>query len=311
MIVLCRLENGAEYVADFLRHYREIGAAHMIFLDTGSTDGTIDRLTGDDVTVYRTSLPFKTHRLFMRRWLMDRCAPGTWTLNVDIDELFTYPLVECFPLPALVSYLENCEYDAMRAHMLDLFSAGPIGSADAPPDAPLVERYPWYDLTDVTRIEAPSPFGETPAYRGGVRAAAFGGHFWLTKHPLIRAGRGVEAFTENEHSIAHAHLADVTGILLHFKFTERFPRYVREAVERKQHWNDSAEYALYAAALTRDPGLTLKGPHARRWVSADALVKKGFADVSDAYRQAVYASANADGTGSSMRPGVAPSEAMA
>lgn len=287
-VLLCRVENGAEYAADFLRHYRMLGVQHFVFLDTGSTDGTPELLTGEDVTVFRTSLPFKTHRLRMRRWLMERCAPGTWTLNVDIDELFDYPSSACRPLGALLDYLDAGNFTAMRAHMLEMFASGPVGTADARRDAPLAERYPWYDLTAVAPIPSPSPFDPEPAYRGGIRAAVFGSeHFWLTKHPLIKAGSGAEAFTENEHSVKNCRLADVTGALLHFKFTERFPLYVREAVERAHHWNGSAEYALYAAALARDPALCLKRESARRWSGADALVAEGFLEESGAWRQAV------------------------
>jgi hypothetical protein len=219
---------------------------------------------------------------------MERCAPGTWTLNVDIDELFDYPLSARMTLSALTSYLDAHGFTVMRAHMLDMFAAGRIGSSDALRDAPLIDRYPWYDLTAVSRIPDPSPFGDMPAYRGGIRADVFGGtHFWLTKHPLIRAGSRAEAFTDNEHSIRHGRIADVTGVLLHFKFTERFPAYVRDAVARGQHWNDSAEYKLYAGVLAGSPDLVLKKESARRWTGADTLVDEEFLEASAAYHQAV------------------------
>lgn len=286
VVLLCRVQNGAEYISDFLRHYRSLGVDHMIFLDTGSSDGTMALLTGDDVTVYRASVPFKDHRLWMRRWLIRRCRDGVWTLNVDIDELFDYPLSGKVSLQRLASYLEGRGHGAMRAHMLDMFSSGKIGSSDAPEGLSLLDCFPWYDLTDIASINEPVLFGGMPAYRGGVRKAAFGSeHFWLTKHPFIRKGGGVEVFTDNEHTIHGVHTADITGVLLHFKFTRKFDTYVHDAVVQGQHWNESAEYKLYADALLREPELSLKKIGAERWTGVDVLVEKGFLQMSDAYRQ--------------------------
>ncbi len=290
VILLCRVENGMEWIPQFLTHYRRLGVAHMIFLDTGSTDGSVDHLQGSDVTVYRTSLPFKTHRLWMRRWLMDRCPPGTWTLNVDIDELFVLPLFGT--TVDLVKYLDENRYTAMRAHMLDLFASGPIGSREAPADAPLEEQYPFYDISDVHPIRDSWIFPDGQSWMGGIRKTIFGrdhpstsaglcqglpvSDFWLTKHPIIKTGQNILAFEDSEHNIVDARVADITGVLLHFKFTPSFRRYVDECVRRGQHWNESEEYKAYQAVLAANPSLSLKQSSAERWSGIDALVRVGF-----------------------------------
>jgi hypothetical protein len=288
-VLLCRLENGEEWIPSFLEHYRSLGVSRMIFLDTGSTDRSVDLLRDDDVTLYRTEAPFRTHRLEMRRWLADLCAAGTWTLNVDIDELFVAPFGRTGtrpPLSSLTDYLEAHGYTALRAHMLDCFGSGPIGSRDAPADAPLIEQYPWYDLSDVRPLADPYFFGSIlPAYVGGIRKTAFGlEHCWLTKHPLIRTGCGIGAFETGEHAIRGECLADITGALLHFKFTPGFRAYVDSAVRRAQHWNDSEEYQFYQRTLTPHRDLVLKQETARRWSGMDALIDAGFLQMSDAFR---------------------------
>jgi hypothetical protein len=282
VILLSRVENGIEWIPQFLTHYRSLGVAHMIFLDTGSTDGSLDLLRGADITVYQTSLPFKTHRLWMRRWLMDRCPPGTWTLNVDIDELFLFPKIDvgachAMPLPSLINYLDKNHFTAMRAHMLDMFASGPIGSADAPYDAPLEEQYPWYDLSDIRPITGSLLFREGQSWMGGIRKTVFGrDHFWLTKHPLIKTGQSIRVFEDGEHGISDAHVADITGVLLHFKFTSGFSQYIEESVQRGQHWNESEEYKAYQSVLTANPELSLKRTTAQRWSGIDDLVRAGF-----------------------------------
>lgn len=258
----------------------------MVFLDTGSTDRTLELLTGNDVTVYTTSASFKTERLRMRQWLMDLCPPQTWTLNVDIDELFIAPFSP--PLPFLTRYLDQHHYTAMRAHMLDMFASGPVGSSDASVSASLLEQYPYYDLSAVHPLDQPAFFGvELPSYSGGIRKTIFSRDCWLTKHPLIKTGNGITAFDQNEHSISGGHLADVTAALLHFKFTTHFTCYVDEAVRRGQHWNDSDEYRSYQSVLSVHPELSLKRETARRWSGVDQLVTEGFLQMSDAYRQEI------------------------
>jgi hypothetical protein len=282
VILLCRVENGIEWIPQFLTHYRSLGVAHMIFLDTGSTDGSLDLLHGTDITVYQTSLPFKTHRLWMRRWLIGRCPSGTWTLNVDIDELFVFPRIDvgaqhAAPLPSLINYLDRNHFTAMRAHMLDMFASGPIGSRDAAADAPLHEQYPFYDISDVHQIRDSWIFREGQSWMGGIRKTVFGrDHFWLTKHPLIKTGQNIRAFEDSEHGIIDAHVADITGALLHFKFTPGFRQYVEESVERGQHWNESEEYKAYQSVLAANPELSLKRETAQRWNSIDDLVRATF-----------------------------------
>jgi hypothetical protein len=291
-VLLCRVENGEDWIPSFLRHYRWLGVPRMIFLDTGSTDRSVDLLRGDDVTLYRTEAPFRTYRLQMRRWLADLCAVGTWTLNVDIDELFVPVSVQSDGRPPLLSvldYLETHGYTALRAHMLELFGSGPIGSRDAPPDAPLLEQYPWYDLSGVRPLADAYFFGSVlPAYRGGIRKTVFGlDHCWLTKHPLIKTGCGICAFEDSEHAIRGERLADVTGALLHFKFTPGFRAYVDSAVRKGQHWNDSEEYRCYQRVLAAHSDVVLKRETARRWSGVDALIDGGFLHVSDAFRDSM------------------------
>lgn len=290
--LLCRVENGEEYLPQFLEHYRALGIGHMVFLDTGSTDRTLDLLTGSDVTVHHTDTPFKTHRLEMRRWLMDVCEPGTWTINVDIDELLVFPAPAPGPSPpsagsgqaggggslrALIEYLDQYGYTAMRSLMLDMFPSGPVGTRDAPATAPLIGQYPWYDVSDIEAFDAPEFFGsQLPAYRGGIRKSLTGrSHFWLTKHPLIKTGCGVRAFEGNEHSVSGERLADVTGVLLHFKFTPGFQSYVDASVERAQHWNESEEYKIYQQLLRENPQLILKRDTAQRWRGLQPLIERG------------------------------------
>ena len=129
----------------------------MVFLDNGSTDGTVEALKEyDNVTVLRSDVPFQRYQLLMRQYLIERFGRQRWSLLVDIDELFDYPFSDVVDLEALLRYLNENRYTAVVAHMLDMFSENPLShdaSLAAPEDEPLKEKYRFYDVSNLRRLE--------------------------------------------------------------------------------------------------------------------------------------------------------------
>ena len=108
-------------------HYRELGVAHCVFLDNGSTDDTVDRLCAYPcVTVLQTDAPYEKFENTMKRYLADRFSQGRWNLCADIDELFDYPFSGTLPLAAFLGYLNQRGFTAVVAQLLDLFSDLPL-----------------------------------------------------------------------------------------------------------------------------------------------------------------------------------------
>ncbi len=108
LIVLCLVRDGRPYVRSFVEHYSSMGVKHLVFLDNGSTDGTVEALKEyDNVTVLHTGLPFKRYQSPMRRYLIERFGRGRWSLYADIDELFDYPYSDIISLSSLLKYLNS------------------------------------------------------------------------------------------------------------------------------------------------------------------------------------------------------------
>ncbi len=275
--LITRVRDGAYYVPSFLAHYRGLGVTHMLFLDNGSIDDTLEMLASEpDVTAYRTELSFGTHGRWMNRWLFTQCPKGSWVLSADMDEFFEYPHADAVPLPALAAMLDTEGATAMRALLLDCFASGPIGSEEKPAPAPVPERFPWYDVSHITRLPPGPAFGDVPAYAGGIRSQVCGyHHFCLTKHPFLKRMRGVDPWRQSSHVVEGARLSAMTGVLRHCKFFPGFRAYVASSVVEGQHWNASHEYVLYAQALARDPHLSIKRDTAERWRGIGALVDAG------------------------------------
>ncbi len=152
LVVVCLVRDGRPWVRSFVEHYASMGVKHMVFLDNGSTDGTVEALKNyDDVTVLRTTLPYKGYEFTMTQYLIERFGRGRWCLSVDIDELFDYPYSDVVSLSSLLRYLNERSYTAVVAQMLDMFPGEPLSEAASYEDEPLKERYRFYDISNIRK----------------------------------------------------------------------------------------------------------------------------------------------------------------
>jgi hypothetical protein len=78
-------------------------------------------------------------------------------------------------------------------------------------------------------------------------------------------------------------VADVSGVLLHYKYDRAFRERCVTAVERGNFYSNSAAYRIYLNALEKNPQLDLKGPTARKLEHVNDLVESGYLRASQAY----------------------------
>ena len=91
-------------------------------------------------------------------------------------------------------------------------------------------------------------------YWGGVRKTAFGlQDIFLTKHPLIYFDDRIKFSHWNNHNIRNGKIADVSGVLLHYKFGEGFFNYVVQSINEENHYNKSSDYKQYHKTLLQHP----------------------------------------------------------
>lgn len=296
VIVLAVLRDGRAYVKSFVEHYRSLGAKHLVFLDNGSTDGTVEALSEyEDVTVFYTTLPFKRYGLSMRKYLAERFGRGRWTLNVDVDELFVYPYSDVVGIGALLGYLNDNSYNAMVTSVLDMFPEEPLSDVVGDGDEPLKELHRFYDLSDV-REEAYESVGdvgniltnpEVPILRGGIRRTLFGLNSLLIKHPLIFLDGKLKPMDLSEHWVGDARLADFTGVLLHYKLLNGLYAAVRREVESRNYPNRWRKYDRYLMVLDEAPNLAVKADTARELESTNDLVGTRLMVLSEGYMRFV------------------------
>jgi glycosyl transferase family 2 len=295
LVVLCLVRNGRTYVRSFVEHYYSMGVKHMVFLDNGSTDGTVEALKGyDNVTVLRSILPFKRYQMLMKQYLIERFGRGRWTLSVDMDELFDYPYSDVVSLKALLGYLKENSYTAVVAQMLDMFPQEPVSDAVSYEDEPLRELHRFYDISNVREQdywEFPFVSGvgnvlsnkEIGIYRNGIQNTVFGTLPALTKHPLIFLDGEVKPVDRSAHSVSNARIADLTCVLFHYKFTNHLYELIRDAVRRENYMRDSGKQKKWLAVLEETPELLVKGETSRELEHVNDLVENGFLIVSEEY----------------------------
>src|SRR5215216_3092652 len=301
LVVVCLVRDGRPYVKPFVEHYRALGAKHLFFLDNSSTDGTVEALKNyDNTTVLRSKLPYKGYRLAFKRFLIGRFGKRErWCLYADIDELFEYPYSDVVGLDSFLGYLTEKSYTAVAAQMLDMFPEEPLsGREETLQDEPLKERYRFYDISYITRTsikENPRlrnntlESDEIEIFRDGIENTIFGSKPLRTKFPLVFTDGRIKPFDRSSHWVDNARIADITCVLLHYKFLDGyFHKQAAQAVREGQYHNASARYKRYLEVLDKNPALKMKRESARELKGVNDLVENGFLVVSEEYMMMVY-----------------------
>ncbi len=303
LIVLCLVRDGRPYVRSFVEHYSSMGVKHLVFLDNGSTDGTVEALKEyEKVTVLRTGLPYKGYHVPMKRYLTERFGRGRWSLLVDMDELFDYPYSDVIGLDSLLGYLNSKSYTAVVAQMLDMFPEKPLSGRAGNLDEPLKELHRFYDLSDLRRTavrikEHPrcppdNTYGsdEIGAFSGGIGLTVFGANRFLTKHPLVFLDGKVRPVA-GPHWHGNARVADFTGVLLHYKFLEEHLHKQAAQAVREGHRKQTRWYKKYHEVLENNPSLCIKTDTSKELKSVNDLVGTRVVIVSRQYMKFVESEA--------------------
>ena len=267
----------------FLSYYRSKGISKFLIVDNDSTDGTLSLLLAQtDVHVWHTPFSFNQAN-FGAGWfevLLRKFGQNCWCLIVDADEIFYYPDCEKFDIPHLCNRLDQENKKAVSAILLDMYSDKSIQETNYQPGQNFFDVCPFFDKTFYHRTtERAGPWNNQTYYWGGLRQRIFGGagNFCLSKVPLIKYDSDI-LLAGGQHStnIPQWETASQRGALLHFKYFSTFPAYVKQEVERKQHWNKGVQYIEYQRGLERNRPLQLFHPeHSIRFEDGEQLLRLG------------------------------------
>nr|WP_269635258.1 sulfotransferase [Rubrobacter radiotolerans] len=297
LVVVCLVRDGEPYIEQFVEHYlNDLEARHIVFLDNGSSDGTVElasRYAKDGVTVLLSKLPYREYKYLFKQYLHERFGRERWTLYVDADELFDYPYSEAVGLGAFLGYLNRKGYTAVAAQMLDMFPERPLISASVAGTVSLKEEHRFYDISQLWRSSIKNnthlsgnhveDHAVIETISGGIRSLLFDVAPKLTKFPLIFSDGRVTPSNNSSHRVDGARIADLSCVLYHYKFLQSFRDHARRAVKEGNYFADSFQYKKYLEVLEKSPELHIKRETSRELDGSDELIERGFLFVSEDY----------------------------
>lgn len=281
------LRNEAPRIPYFLEYYRRLGVDHFLFVDNGSTDGFRELVAGEsDCSVWYTEDSYKRAN-FGEHWanyLLRRYGKNHWCLRVDADEFLVYPHYDTRNLRELTEHLDETGRRSLFTLLLDMYPQGAVDEATYTAGQDPLEICSWFDPYGYCQWSTPMGWW----IQGGVRRRAFyrNGNVdaapALNKICLVR-WRGHYSYISSTHvltprSLNQAHYSDglaPTGCLLHFKYFASFRVKVEEELVRREHFNESIEYKLYASGLAENENLVLRNAASARFTGWQQCVDLG------------------------------------
>ena len=306
--ITCLVKNGEYYIREFIEHHLELGCRHVFIIDNQSTDGTREIASRfNEVSIYTTSLNVGTYQTAIKRQAAKRCVKSGWCLDLDIDEFFDFPFASELGISGLLKYCNDNGYTAVAAQMLDMYSGRPLASLESTDFEPIRSSYTLYDTNDIREqayrdSELTARFAKKNVLSdsslkllfGGIRRRLYDLDCLLTKHPLFAMNVGVELFT-HVHFLNNAHVADVSGILRHYKLTNNAHITAKQNAAVFQQTSEG--YRRFLDALGKNADTSLATPASRVYSSCEGLrgtifyrASDSFTGYVDSYRTQQYAS---------------------
>lgn len=260
-IVVACVRNELPRLPRFLGHYRHLGAAHFLFVDNASTDGSESYLCSQpDCSVWRAEGSYREANFGMD-WcnhLLTEFGVGKWCVTVDPDEFLLFPYCEDRGLRSLTRYMESIGQPSLFAPLMDVYSDRPLSQTPLTAETDPFALCPWFDRFNLTQHwdEAKGNFW----VQGGVRMRRFFADRpakapALNKVPLIRWERGLRYESSMHHTNRRAFNCSlrgrpeaVSGVLFHFKYVNLLSQKASEEMQRQEHYDGSAEYRAYLDA---------------------------------------------------------------
>jgi len=295
--VVSLMKNAEWFIESFLEHHFALGVAHIVIVDNGSTDRTVEIAARfERVTVVHNSLPAKRYECLLRTINAHLVLRGGWVLFADSDEMLEVPFVAT-PFPNLLKYCNQEGFTAVVGQMLDLFSPLPYGEQAKMnyPDAlatcrfysteklePLAYHDPNMDLAWFLRENACDDLG-VMLFRGGLRAEVFDETPFLSKHSLVRNTADVALMT-HPHCAGRVRVADLTLCLRHYKLAG--PWLARDRASHATRTWDHGEDARRLQKVMGDR-FCITPVHSREWAGPDFLLEEGLLYASARARAAL------------------------
>lgn len=245
ILLFCTLRNEAIRIPFFIDFYRALGVQHFFFVDNDSDDGFLDLVANeDDITVYLAKGSYKDSNFGMDwlNYLLRKYGQDKWCITCDPDEFLIYPHLETLSIESLTQELDEEGLRSFYTPLIDMYSKGDTTEYEEGQNP--LNYTAYFDKLNTFTI---GPRGRL-FYQDDAENIPN-----LNKFCMVKWDKSFH-YVHSMHWASPMHLNwasgfRVTGAMLHFKFLSTFRDKVIEEIERKEHFNDSAEYIKYKENL--------------------------------------------------------------
>lgn len=146
--VVTTVRNEIGLLPHFLSHYRRLGVAMFLFIDNGSTDGSLEYL-GDqpDCHLFQCLDSYREAAYGMawvNRVLAEYCEER-WVVVADCDELLIYDGCETTGISAFCAGVQARGFDTVAGAMVDMYSGGDYRAVQLSADDDICDVMGYFD----------------------------------------------------------------------------------------------------------------------------------------------------------------------
>jgi len=281
-VVFC-IRNEKFRLPFFFEYYRNLGVKEFFAVDNNSDDDTLEYLLQQpDVHVFRTEASYKDSNAG-RDWtteLANLYCDGNWLLTLDVDEFFVYPDIEKFDLNYFTKALERWKYQGVFSIFLDFYSKKNLSQTKYLEGKNPFELCDYFDSSEsYTTYETENfPYFQI---KGGIRQRVF----WDADNPrsgpsmrkivLVKWNANKFEYLHSTHSCLPIRLADVTGVVAHFKFLDHIKEFSAKEVSRNDRVNGSSDWKVYANKLSAEDVMFYDPNISVEYKNSESLVQDG------------------------------------
>lgn len=294
VILICLVKNGKYFIQKFIEYYQSKKFKHIIFIDNGSTDDSVNLIKKyNNISIYQCILNHRKYQVPLRQYFIKKFTTNKWSLTVDIDEFFDWPHSEILSLKEFISYLNKNEYNSISCNLLDMFPENSIKKDQEvnfeecqyfSTDNIIITNYERSHFNiSIKELENNINNNKIKLYYGGVTGKILKiDDLILTKHPLLFYNTINEPFVML-HLIKKSNIADVSGVLYHYKHVGKFYEKIKRVVKEKSHHKDSMHYKIYQNMFNENGFIKFYDSNSKRIKNTQQLIDNSFIVVSDEF----------------------------
>jgi glycosyl transferase family 2 len=282
------VRNEALRLPFVLDYYFAKGIDRIFVLDNRSSDETPSIvLERDNTHLFSTGDNF-ANKAYWVDHLLRIYGIGHWCVIVDADELLIYPYCESLSLADLCRFLDDTSSNAMDCVLLDMYPEVPLTQIGYRSGTDPLQAASWFDGGPFTEVGAGPVYmpGQNIVHDGperlfgGMRKRVFDANPCLSKIPLVKFTNSM-FLSVGTHLIEGAHVSDIRGALLHFKYLQDFSDNVQREAARGQYWKGASEYKRYWSVVGSVPQLNLHNSSSIKYENSRQLVELGIMKASE------------------------------